>query len=652
MLGRFEKYRQMIVVCLLFILTSCATKGEKREITDSQSVIDDVEFYGVARFKKKELLQYLYIGETSPLPFTETFYFNEARVPLDSERILALYRAHGYYDARVEEFRVEPSGKKKKKVDLFITVHEGEPVTIEEVRVTWPEGPPKSPLKGTLDVQKMEQKMGLREGDPLEVSRLQDAARRFERMMQNDGFALAQVSYRAVVSRENKRAEVHFTVLPGPFARIGSLRFEGLVLVPQKLLLREVEFARGEPFSPSLLKKVERAIYALEVFRTVEVIPGDSLDADQTLPVTIVVSESKLQSIKIGVGLAFEPARWEERITSQYTHRSIWGELTRLDVRLRAGYAELPTAFNVEEHGPVAELEPRLTKKGLLEKRMIWSAAPAIELGINEGYQFYSPSCRLTVSRFFAQIFEAKLSYNFRFVDFFNLSDELDSNRSLLGLDFRDPYMLSYVELETFAYFTDSIFEPHNGVVLGARYTVAGGILGGSYDYQKISPLVRVYWQMVSRVQLALRLETGYILPYGEHPSAPFNMKFYLGGADSVRGWGLKRLSPKTEICPENGDEACRHIPIGGKTYLLGNVELRVRTIDALYAVAFCDMGDVQAGAVTYRPGHWNYSAGGGLRYDSPIGKFRLDFGFRLNDTPLSKGQSIWAFHLGLGEAF
>jgi len=56
-----------------------------------------------------------------------------------------------------------------------------------------------------------------------------------------------------------------------------------------------------------------------------------------------------------------------------------------------------------------------------------------------------------------------------------------------------------------------------------------------------------------------------------------------------------------------------------------GNLELRVRTYGDLYLVAFSDVGDVQPGEVAYQPDEWNYSAGSGLRYDSAIGKFRLE---------------------------
>jgi outer membrane protein insertion porin family len=84
----------------------------------------------------------------------------------------------------------------------------------------------------------------------------------------------------------------------------------------------------------------------------------------------------------------------------------------------------------------------------------------------------------------------------------------------------------------------------------------------------------------------------------------------------------------------------------------LGNVELRVRTVGKLYVVGFVDAGDVRAGLAEYDLTQLNYSAGGGLRYDTPFGKIRLDVGARLNETPLSRGEDSWAFHLGLGEAF
>jgi translocation and assembly module TamA len=85
---------------------------------------------------------------------------------------------------------------------------------------------------------------------------------------------------------------------------------------------------------------------------------------------------------------------------------------------------------------------------------------------------------------------------------------------------------------------------------------------------------------------------------------------------------------------------------------VLGNFEVRVRAVDKLNVIAFFDMGDVRGGVASFSPKNWNYSIGPGLRYDSPVGVFRLDAGFRLNDTDTSQGERVWAIHFGLGEAF
>src|SRR5690606_22272435 len=126
---------------------------------------------------------------------------------------------------------------------------------------------------------------------------------------------------------------------------------------------------------------------------------------------------------------------------------------------------------------------------------------------------------------------------------------------------------------------------------------------------------------------------------------APFDLQYYLGGANTMRGWGQRQLAPYVVDCPP--DRSCQRIPVGGQTMLLGNFETRVRVWRDLWAIAFFDMGDVQSGTTTFEPAVWNYAAGPGLRYRSKIGVFRLDVGVRINDTPAHRAQPRWALHFG-----
>nr|WP_255216789.1 BamA/TamA family outer membrane protein [Pseudenhygromyxa sp. WMMC2535] len=373
------------------------------------------------------------------------------------------------------------------------------------------------------------------------------------------------------------------------------------------------------------------------------------------VPVTLSVTESNPQRVRVGLGLGFESNRWDQRVSARYSHANLFGDLYKLTLSSYAGYAELPNPINLITHGPIAELGINMEKKGLLEKQLVWTGDLRVRLGIEQGYQSWSTEHRFGVSRFFTRWFQLELSHTLRYVDFFAISPTLAADDTFLGLDFRDPYILSYVDIGATIYAVDQISSPNSGGILGVRYRVAGGPFGGHYDYQEVEPFLRLYWRPIDRLQLAARARLGMIFPYGDEPGAPIDMRRYLGGSNSVRGWGLRRLSPRIDDCEDGEDPLagdCDSIPVGGNSSVLGNLELRVRIWRELWVAAFLDGGDVQDGISTFSPQEWNYASGGGLRYDSPIGKLRLDVGVRLNETTLSEGEPIWSLHFGLGESF
>src|SRR5690606_7503695 len=100
-------------------------------------------------------------------------------------------------------------------------------------------------------------------------------------------------------------------------------------------------------------------------------------------------------------------------------------------------------------------------KKGLLEKYLVWTLDPQFEVGIEQGYQFTSVEHRFGVSRFFTRWFQLRLSHTLRYVDFFSVSPTLDEGSTFLGLDFRDPYLVSYVGLGASLFAVDRIAAPN-----------------------------------------------------------------------------------------------------------------------------------------------------------------------------------------------
>jgi outer membrane protein assembly factor BamA len=631
------------------LLPGCASRRTAQKVSGAEYRMRNIEFEGNRHIADKDIEKHLNLRETTWFPLPDKHYLYEGYVPVDSDRVEDVYAAHGYYDAAVVDTKVRKHPKRK-IADVVFVVDEGDPALVESIDFVWPQGPPKGPPDRRSTPSKIASYNQLDLDTPFDVEEMHASEATMREALRNRGYAFADVAGRASVDRRARRARVAFAIVPGPFVRIGKVQIEGLTMVDEKPLRVELEEHIGKPYSPARIRRMEEAIYQLNIFSTVTI---ETAKAPRGPFVDLVlrVEEGHPQSVKLGVGIGIEPNRWEQYGAVRYTHENVFKNLTRFDMKLKAGYAELPALYNPKEHGPIILFEPMLRKKGFLEKKLVWTWEPEFELGIWEGYQFWSPSNRVGVSRFFTRFVETGLSHNLRFVDFFSVSPTLEASKSILSLDFRDPYILSYVQAQLRFHVTDRLIDPQNGAVMGATYDIAGGIFGGQFDYHKLVPEVRGYWTPLrNRLQFALRGQVGFIFPFGDEPGAPFDLKLYLGGSNSVRGWGLRRLAPFVRLCDAAG--ACEQIPIGGNTSVLGNFETRVRVWRGLWAVAFFDMGDVQADVARINPAMWNYSTGPGLRYDSRIGTFRIDFGVRLNNPDIYANQPRWALHFGLGEAF
>lgn len=634
---------------LVTLLGACARQTATQRAAGADRRIRKIVIEGNEVLDDEEIEAHLNLKETTWAPPDRQYLF-EGYLGVDRDRIEELYAAHGHYDAKVTAADVVP--RRRKVVDVRFTVEEGAATRVQSVRFRWPEGPPEGPRDRRATPQRVEARAGIAVGHTFDVEVLHGSEASMQAMLCDRGYAFSKVVARARVDRAARTADVEFEVVPGPFVRIGRIEIEGLRTVPEHGVRVELGPFEHQPFSPRRLEALEDAVYGLDVFSTVTAVPATA-PRDGFVDVRLVVEESRPQQLKLGVGLGLQPNRWEQYGAARYSHANLGHTLTRFDLEVRGGYAELPAIWRPQEHGPIVVVEPRLRKKGLLEDQLVWTLEPAFELGIWEGYQFYAPRARVGVSRFFTRFVETGLSHNVRFVDFFHVSPVLDASRSILGLDYRDPYLVSFVELKLALHLTDRLLEPRNGAVIEATYDLAGGIFGGQYDFHKVTPEVRGYWTPLrNRLQLAARAQLGFIVPFGDEPGAPFDLKLYLGGSNTVRGWGLRRLSPSVSQCSGSEDQGCRRIPVGGYTSALGNVEARVRTWKGLWVVGFVDVGDVDPKVATFHPARWAWSAGPGLRYDSPIGMFRLDLGVRLNDPYPWYDEPRWAFHFGLGESF
>jgi outer membrane protein insertion porin family len=127
----------------------------------------------------------------------------------------------------------------------------------------------------------------------------------------------------------------------------------------------------------------------------------------------------------------------------------------------------------------------------------------------------------------------------------------------------------------------------------------------------------------------------------------PLFERFFLGGPNSIRSFKAQQVSPV-----DSSGTA-----IGGNIELLGNIEYTVPLFFGVRAAAFVDVGNVWgpdiAGGQKFDITVMHYAVGAGLRWLSPFGPIRIDYGINLNpNTKPPAKQDFGNFQFSVGSAF
>jgi outer membrane protein insertion porin family len=130
----------------------------------------------------------------------------------------------------------------------------------------------------------------------------------------------------------------------------------------------------------------------------------------------------------------------------------------------------------------------------------------------------------------------------------------------------------------------------------------------------------------------------------------PRTEKYTLGGARNMRGYNYEDIGPK--MMGKNTDGEMEEFNLGGLFSLLGTLEFEhpLAREAGLKWVVFFDAGNVYSKYFGYN-GNYDlyYDYGFGLRWFSPIGVLRFEFGYPLNTNVSDTGMK---FHFDIGQVF
>ncbi len=616
---------------LFFLLLGALAGAACREDGDIRIV--GLDFNGIEQVDAGALEGVLQTRKGSWIPWGRQRFFDRRIFETDLKRIEAFYSDRGFPDARVSSFDVTLN-QTQDEVSITVNISEGEPVRVAAIDLTGfdvLEDNERATLQETLP---------LRVEQPLDRQLLMAARERALNVLRDNGYPYATILVQEHEAGARQR-RVEFQALHGPLARFGEVEIVGEASVNDAVIQRQLTFEPGDLFTRREMRESQRRLYGLELFEFVNVESLEDAGLQlQDVPVRVTVAEAKHQKITTGIGYGSEEQararlRWDHvNFLGNARHAGFEGKWSSLDRGVRMDFREpffLRNHFSVNFDGqawqaaePVYSLNSvggRLTLRHQANSQNFW----AVSL-INE-FQ------NSTITP------EA--------LEDFTIRDDLIA----LGLDPRTGESrgtLTAVAFDINRNTANNLLDASSGYVLNAHLEQAGKWLRGSYNYWSASGEVRHYLPVSRRFVAANRLRLGSIDGLGSlGSSVPFYKRYFLGGASSLRGWG------RFEVGPTSGFG----LPIGGHTMLEGASEVRLPLFGKFGAVAFVDYGNVWPGSWDVDLGDLRYTAGPGLRYLTPIGPARVDFGYQL--TPI-EGLRVngdperrhWRVHFSIGQAF
>ena len=552
---------------------------------------------------------------------------DNAAVADDANRILRHYRSRGFYHAQVTPRIDAAPGPPPRRARVTYVVTEGTPVMVRTITFD---------VHGdsaTFSRQQLLDAVHVRTDTRFEEKAYRRAKQSLERYFGARGYPMAEVTGKVRIHPNADKAEIHFTVTPGPRCLFGETQPEDAdATVRKEILQRARQWEEGTLYDVRKVEQTQRNLYNLDVFKAAVIRPGAPDPITGRVPMTVAVKPKKRQRIKGGLGYGDEDGI---RARLGWTYRNLGRRAGRLTVEARRSdlirqasasyeqpyFLDAKTAFQMEA-GFLAE-----TLDAYDSRRFLGMAR---------------------VTRRLKENWALHLEYRLEQSDLADLmlADQMEQRAFLQDNSFRISAGFLEISWDT----TNSEPNPRKGWRFDGSVETATSLMGSEIAYVKPSMELARYQPLPFDTILAGRFRIQALQEMEDTGHIPIFKRLFLGGAHTVRGYAFQKLGPRD----------AGGTPQGGRSAALGNLELRRHIAGKVSGVLFFDVGTVERAAFHWTPDSLRYTAGAGIRFDTPIGPLRLDAGYKLNPqnvpAPLAAGdpekESRWRLHFNIGHAF
>lgn len=601
--------------------------------------------------------------------------YDQSLIASGMARLRASYLRLGYHRVSIKELDPEEAARTPTQVNIM-------------VRIDVAEGPQARIVKLSLS--------GVRTGFEAAIRRLMVSAvgapyvrellvrdrNEIESYYRNLGFENVAVTIPGPTpSGDDSRLDVVVNVNEGPQIVVGDLRVIGNRRVSEASVKDQITLREGHPFGEGDRRESARRLYQMGVFRQVSIDEEPRASGDTLAHVVITVEE--LPATSVGYGGGLEGGRQALKTSAETVEdrafvaprgffeigrRNLWGKNRSVDFFSRA--APRPATTTAANFG---FLEYRVSTT-YREPRAFHSNTD-LTLGVSSeqaartGFNFARRSGTLQVLRLASERVALTGRYSLEYTRLFDLDETIEFAPDRVTID----RLFPQVRLSLFATGVvwdrrDDLIDPGHGSLVSAEAEVSTRALGSDVGFVKVFTQAAAYHALTAarRTVLAGRIEVGLARGFARMRDGvtvedlPVSQRFFAGGSTTVRGFQIDRLGiadrvadgvVKPGVLTEDG------LSLGGNGVVIMNAELR-RTLGTMLGrefglAAFTDAGNVFPKATDIDFGRIRATVGFGVRYNSPLGPVRLDFGFKTDRRMIAgRRERGWEYHLNIGEAF
>jgi outer membrane protein insertion porin family len=514
------------------------------------------------------------------------------------------YLNNGYINIKVGE-PVVKLNEARTALNVTIGITEGEQYRIGTIR-----------FKGELldPETELQKKLKSEPGEVFNRSILRTDIGTLTDVYGDKGYAFATINPQTHLDNEKRIIDITFDVEKGELVSIERINIAGNPKTKDKVIRREMRVTESELYSSTGLRRSKQNLMNLGFFEEANIATAKG-SASNKLNVNVDVKEKPTGTFSIGGGYSSL-----DKFIAQGSIQEANFFGLGLKANLSASIGGSSSTYSLGLSDPYF-MDTKWTLGGdIYRSERIYTDYTRRLIGadIKGGYPIND-----FLGTFIMYKYEIKNLYNPSFA-YQNLHDADIFNQYPLGTTATSSILASITRNTT-----DYRLDPSTGMINSFSAEYAG--LGGDNNFARFITDTTYFHPVYKKLIVSAKLSLGIIKDVGK--PIPIDEKFYLGGI-SLCGYRIRTVSPETNQIVKDifGNQTINQIYSGGEKEVAGNVELTFPLLAevGLKGVAFFDYGNsFNDNSTIFNAMLMSY--GFGVRWASPIGPLRLEYGIPIN---------------------